>query len=238
MYSREVNGQTLTFGVSGKLWKNALVMYDRETGSLWSHMTGECLRGAFEGEILEMVASVPIVKWKVWRDAHPTTRVLSIDDREERRRDNYRDYHASARTGLFPTEHQDRRLNAKDLVLGVRMDESTRSYPLGKKRWQTKRKGAWHLVLDELEGVPLLVYHDPENFASAVYIRRDAERVLEFLPTVEGYFAEDADGVRWNLLNGTGPEGKRMEPVPHLNVYWFAWVDFYPETELYTRPRD
>ncbi|MCA9926812.1 MAG: DUF3179 domain-containing protein, partial [Anaerolineales bacterium] len=31
VYSREINGAEYTFGVSGKLIRNVLVMYDRQT---------------------------------------------------------------------------------------------------------------------------------------------------------------------------------------------------------------
>ena len=36
MYGREINGRVHTFGVSGKLIMNALVMYDHQTDTLWS----------------------------------------------------------------------------------------------------------------------------------------------------------------------------------------------------------
>ena len=45
MYARDVNGQLLTFGVSGKLIMNGLVMFDRETGSLWAHINGQAVDG-------------------------------------------------------------------------------------------------------------------------------------------------------------------------------------------------
>jgi hypothetical protein len=45
VYARTVNGRTLTFGVSGKLIRNSLVMYDRETHSLWTHLTGGAIDG-------------------------------------------------------------------------------------------------------------------------------------------------------------------------------------------------
>ena len=71
MYSRKVSGKTLSFGVSGKLWKNALIMYDRETSTLWSHLTGEAVHGPLEGEKLTMLTSVPKVRWKDWKSQHP-----------------------------------------------------------------------------------------------------------------------------------------------------------------------
>lgn len=237
MYSRVLDGKTLTFGVSGKLWKNALVMYDRETGSLWSHMTGECLEGHYKGRTLKMLASTPIVKWKAWREAHPDTKVLTVRGREDRRRDNYYDYHASSRTGLFPTEHRDRRFGSKDLVVGVALPDAAKAYPLGRKRWRADRDGHWKLVSDTVGGTPIVVYHDPDNFTTSVYDRTVGDAVLSFASTAEGILAADTEGRRWNMLTGTGPDGARLTPIPHLNVYWFAWVDFYPNAALYA-PED
>ena len=49
MYSRIVNCKEHTFGVSGKLIMNALVMYDHQTDSLWSQFLGEAVQGASGG---------------------------------------------------------------------------------------------------------------------------------------------------------------------------------------------
>lgn len=48
-YDRVVDGRTLTFGVSGKLVQDNLVMYDRETDSLWRQSTGVAIDGPMEG---------------------------------------------------------------------------------------------------------------------------------------------------------------------------------------------
>ena len=49
MYSREIDGQEFTFGVSGKLIMNVLVMYDRQTESLWAQLLGEAVEGDTAG---------------------------------------------------------------------------------------------------------------------------------------------------------------------------------------------
>mgnify|MGYP001820455158 CR=1 FL=1 len=46
VYEREIDGRVLDFGVSGLLYNSSLVMYDRQTETLWSHFTGEPLHGA------------------------------------------------------------------------------------------------------------------------------------------------------------------------------------------------
>src|SRR4029077_16131638 len=47
-----VGGRTLTFINSGALWRDTLVLEDRETGTLWTAATGEELYGALQGERL------------------------------------------------------------------------------------------------------------------------------------------------------------------------------------------
>ena len=53
MYSREIDGQVYTFGVSGKLWRDALLMYDHQTRSLWSHITGQAVERYLPGKTVE-----------------------------------------------------------------------------------------------------------------------------------------------------------------------------------------
>ncbi|NUR07391.1 MAG: DUF3179 domain-containing protein, partial [Nocardioidaceae bacterium] len=43
-------------------------------------------------------------------------------------------------------------------------------------------------------------------------------------------------GSRWNVLGEAvaGPlRGRRLEPVTHLDTFWFAWVAFQPGTTLH-----
>jgi hypothetical protein len=236
VYRRTVGQRTLTFGVSGKLWKNALVMYDRETGSLWSHLTGKCIWGPLEGEQLEMVTSVPKIKWQDWKKLYPTTKVLSVGDQEYVRFDNYKDYHRSRRTGLFETEQVDDRLKEKDLVIGVIANGHHKAYPLDAKHWKSTTNGQWLLVQDTLQDIPIVVFHDPETYATGVFDRRLPDgSVIAFDSITDSYFAKDSEGLPWNMLTGTGPEGQVLKAISHMNVYWFAWSDFYPRTDLLSK---
>lgn len=117
MHVRQVGERTLTFIVSGKLWRNSLIMQDKETGSLWSHITGECLDGELKGAQLEMI---PVVQtsWAEWSADHPNTRVLKKS--EEIKSSGYEKYFADPdRTGLFRTTWLQDRLPGKSIVHGV-----------------------------------------------------------------------------------------------------------------------
>ena len=51
-HDRRHEGRVLEFGVSGALWNSSLVMFDRQTFSLWSHFTGQGLLGVFASDQL------------------------------------------------------------------------------------------------------------------------------------------------------------------------------------------
>ena len=209
-------------------------MYDRETKTLWSHLTGEALAGPLKGETLEMVSSVPRIAWKDWRAQYPETKVLSIGSNEDLVQDVYDGYHHSQRTGLFEPETVDRRFGLKDVVIGVRLDEAEKAYPLNKVFWKGKGESGGRLVQDTRADIPVLIYHDPRSYFTAVYDLRDAVgSTHEFSEPPQGKLAIDTDGDSWNLLTGEGPGNTVLRSLPHVNIYWFAWVDFYPKTEIY-----
>jgi len=117
VHARQVDDKTLTFIVSGKLWRNSLIMQDKETGSLWSHITGECLEGKYVGSQLEMIPVVHTT-WTQWSQDHPDTRVLKKS--EEITSSQYEKYFSDPeRAGLFRTVWLQDRLPGKSLVHGV-----------------------------------------------------------------------------------------------------------------------
>ncbi len=80
VYAREVDGQTLTFDVSGMLYDGILVMRDRETGSLWSQAISSAIDGHFDGMVLEVVAAER-VSWRRWMEERPDSLVLGFPPR-------------------------------------------------------------------------------------------------------------------------------------------------------------
>ncbi|HUF68182.1 MAG TPA: DUF3179 domain-containing (seleno)protein [Longimicrobiales bacterium] len=69
-----------TFGVSGLLYRNNLIMYDRnQPESLWPQMARGARCGALSGTSLDMVPVIEMT-WAGWRSLHPDTRVISGDN--------------------------------------------------------------------------------------------------------------------------------------------------------------
>jgi hypothetical protein len=81
--------------VSGKIYKSNLLMYDHETGSLWSQMLQRAITGplTLTGTVLAMLPAERST-WEHWRAQHPGTLVLSPDTGYKRDYglDPYKDY--------------------------------------------------------------------------------------------------------------------------------------------------
>ena len=75
VYDRRVDGDTLTFGVSGKLADNDLVLYDRETESEWKQSSGICLSGPHEGTSLTVLPAATMT-WSAFDERFPDGKVL------------------------------------------------------------------------------------------------------------------------------------------------------------------
>ena len=213
-------------------------MYDHQTRSIWSHITGEAIRGPLKGKQLKPLASMPQIAWKAWQLNYPKTEVLSVPTRsgmrENQSQDVYADYHASQRAGVSGMEYTGDRLPNKTLVVGVQVETKEggtqfRAYPL-------THFTETAVINDTLGEVPLLIFHDKTSFATAVFKRNVAADARTFMPQ-DRYFVEDSTETRWNLVTGEAisgkDEGKRLERLPAVNIYWFAWARYYPETSIY-----
>lgn len=129
-FERNVNGDILEFGVSGKLHNNDLVMYDRQTNSLWQQITGEAIVGDLFGTKLKQL-SMGTMTWKDFKKKHETAQVLSQDTGSNRNYDvyPYGNYESSERVGFSVEGGVDNTLHPKAVVFGVEVDGLMKAYP-------------------------------------------------------------------------------------------------------------
>jgi hypothetical protein len=77
VYSREIDGKTLTLVPSGWTYKNTFVLYDRETGTLWypnkKGLMG--IQGKYFKRQLEKLPSKDTL-WKKWMKKFPNSKIL------------------------------------------------------------------------------------------------------------------------------------------------------------------
>jgi hypothetical protein len=204
---RAATGRTLTFGVSEWLQNNAQVLYDRETNSLWSHVTGVCLAGPLKGQILERFTAgtvTPRIAWAAWHALYPRTRVLSVDGREDSAFERYADYRRDpARAGCIRSFDRDRRLPAKTLVVGVAQNGGdAAAFPLGLLGRRSLVTGRW-------DDAPIVVLLDARSGATAVWKIPPGVSTL----TRPGNVLAAPNGRRWHALTGRVLTGGRTKPA-------------------------
>ena len=229
VYNREIDDKEYTFGVSGKLLKNTLVMFDYETESLWPIAYGEAIDGELTGRKLNTIPECQKVPWGAWEKLHPDTLVLSYQGSRTIGYDVYGDYHKNQETGIFPARNIDARLGIKTNVIGIEVNDKHKAYP-----FYLFNKTA--IITDEFQDMNLLVYRNNDTGIIKVYDRQLSGVVIDF----EKHKNDTTDSVTntaWDLENGIGIKGnmmgKTLRPVNFLTVYWFVWADYYPETEVF-----
>ena len=229
MYSREIDGQEFTFGVSGKLIMNVLVMYDRQTGSLWSQLLGESVEGELKGTKLEYFSSW-MTTWEDWKGRYPDT--LALVKGYSGGADRYDSYYESDRAGVIGEEHLDDRLQTKQFVVGVAQGDEAAAYPFSVLSFEPA-------VNDIVGGTPLLVVFQERTGTGVVFDREIEEQTLTFsLTDPEGMIlTDDQTGSTWDGLTGVavdGPlEGQSLNRLKSTSSFWFGWKDWHPETRVY-----
>ncbi len=105
VFDRNVDGEVLSFGTTGKLRLSDLVMYDRSTDSWWQQFSGESIAGSYAGTELTMLPS-QLISWERFAEANPDALVL--DDPSNFRRpygnNPYVGYDTSSAPFLFRGE--------------------------------------------------------------------------------------------------------------------------------------
>lgn len=84
VFRRSINDKDYHFGVSGMLRHSDLVMYDRETHTLWQQLSGEAIVGQFTGMVLEQIPA-QIISFRQFKDEYVSGRVLSKETGHQRR---------------------------------------------------------------------------------------------------------------------------------------------------------
>jgi hypothetical protein len=223
VYVRTVGGKETTFGVSGALWRDALVMYDRDSGSYWSQVNATGISGEHTGDVLTELPSV-VTTWGEWKTLHPGTLVLEKPALEGSPYDRY--FASADALGASGRGSSDDRLPGKDLVVGVRAGDGTAAVPLEKLRAAG--------VLTGMVGDTPVVWLSLGDPGAAAYDRRLGDQVIALERQADGGYT--ADGSAFDPTTGAftaGPlAGQSLRRLPAMRVYWYSWTAFHPKTGL------
>lgn len=244
VYEREVDDQVLDFAVSGKLFNSSLVMYDRQTESLWSHFVGDAIAGVMTGTQLEELP-VAMVSWADWREANPQGWVLSKDTGFDRPygRNPYVNYDRANTDPFLFEGTPDGQMPAKTRVVGI--EDGGRSVAILTDTLRTQ--DVIHL---ELGSRPIVAWAksgtasalDSQEIAQGKEVGQTGvfESVLDgqelTFEASDNGFKDKQTQSTWNVLGQAvdGPlSGKRLTAVPHVDTFWFAWAAFQPQTQIF-----
>ena len=179
VFDRRYAGKELTFGVSGLLHNSDVLMYDRQTESLWSQLKMEAVAGPQVGRKMRWLASEQMT-WAAWKERYPDSEVLSRDTgfRRDYTRLPYAGYESTERT-MFPVPRHRDDLKNKEWVIGVVLEGLAKAYPIA----ELEKIGSAP-VADELGGVSLTISYDAEAQRVEVTERGTGEAV----PSVRVYW--------------------------------------------------
>lgn len=244
-----LNDEPLEFRVSGRLYNANLLMVDRQTGSFWSQIGGQVIAGPLLGKAGTMRhIPVDLTFWEDWKAAHPNGRVLSRPEqvqglREDRsipaeqyRSSPYAEYMMRPGVGFgVDTRKMDlNQIATKRIVYGLELSDGAKAYLDGTIEDAD-------LIHDVIGNTPVLVLRTPEGEVRA-YRRthpdyENGEAALTFTP-YENRWRDDQTGTTWTYHGRPvdGPladTGTGLEEIEARSAYWFAWLLFHPDTEVY-----
>ncbi|GMQ81149.1 MAG: DUF3179 domain-containing protein [Rhodothermia bacterium] len=248
VFKRSIKGDEYHFGVSGMLRHSDLVMYDRETHSLWQQLSGEAIAGTFTGTVLEQIPA-QIISFRQFKDEFGNGRVLSKETGHQRRygENPYVGYDdISEKPWLFRGSIDDR-LPPMEKVVTVTIENVDKAYPHS----VTRDEGVIH---DRVGGTEIVIFHTRKGAVSAldessINRSRTLGSTGVFSPVIDDgrslsfrrksdHFVDSETGSTWNVAgNAVSGElaGAQLEPIPHGDIFSFAWFVVKPNTLLYSK---
>lgn len=227
LFSRILDGKTISFGNTGSLYESTMLMYDRETESLWAQVGGRAIEGTLKDKRLKALPSIT-TRWKDWRNLHPNTLVLSLDTGYSRNYDSnpYSTY--DKRTNSlppFPLSLIDSRLPIKELIIGVNFNGIKKAYPINQLGWK--------VINDKVGNENIVIFTRPK--LTSVFFSELDGKIIEF-ELINTTIRDKETKSEWNFLgqviNGD-LKGKKLKPAPSVYAFWYGWVVEYPDTELF-----
>ncbi|MEM1096433.1 MAG: DUF3179 domain-containing protein [Bacteroidota bacterium] len=244
VFERQVGDVLLDFGVSGFLRNSDLVMFDRQTETLWQQLTGEAIMGDYVGTTLTPVPA-QLISFAQFQEAYPDAKVLS------RRTGHTREYGTNPYAGYDDIENTpflydgptDDRLLPMEKVIAVSRSGLDVAYPHRITRART-------VLHDQIGGESVVVFHtsgavsaldeqvihqSKEDGSTGVFLAQLDGRTLTFRAAGDG-IADEETGSTWSITGKAvaGPlKGEQLTAITHGNYFAFAWLAFKPESTVF-----
>lgn len=243
-FDRRAADRVLSFGTSGMLYRSDLVMYDRQTESLWPQIAGEAVAGTLTGTELTVLPA-GLVSWEQWRQAHPTGWVLSRQTGFDREYGSnpYPGYDDKESLPMFFAGPVDNRIEwLKQPVVGIDIEgdalavdvESLRQDGVREVTVAGRTLSVWWLPGARSSLDDIVVGEGREVGTTAVFEPVVDGRPLTFRPSGAAMTDEQTSST-WDAFGRAvdGPlAGAMLPPVAHTSTFWFAWSGFHADTRV------
>ncbi len=246
VFSRVLDGTTVEFGTSGKLYNSNLVMYDRLTNTYWSQALGSAIKGELAGRQLELVP-FDLIRWGDWKLLYPDTKILTTDTGHIRAYnvDPYGNYYTDLSI-IFPVENTDNVMHPKEVIMGLKHNNVHKAYLQSDVE-------LFGLINDDVvvtnnnnnnsnnnDTYPiLLVSFSDDNTRGFERMTYD-NTTLEFTRSDKpGFFTDTSTNSEWNydgVAVSGAMKGQQLQRIALNPGFWFEWVAFYPDTLVYVPP--
>ncbi|MHA2251686.1 MAG: DUF3179 domain-containing (seleno)protein [Candidatus Kariarchaeaceae archaeon] len=227
-------------GVTGILFENNLVFYDRQTDSCFSQFLSIGISGARRGQQLKYQPTIETT-WETWKQLYQESEVLSIETGfpDSWYEDNpYALYETSTSTrypSSFLTGAEPYNLfHPKMKTLVIEMNNQTYLFPYDEL---AKMPVSSHRI-DNQEII--IVYDKSHNIAIPYLDQNYSFELFEMSSQKEKSFGlltlQDGTNSIWNIKGETisGPNlGKQLTQAPNFYAYWFAASTFFPDAQIF-----
>ncbi len=230
IWNRVLNGASTTFGVSGLLYQNNIIPYDRASNSNWSQMLQQCINGPLIEKIPE---SLPFIEcsWETWKKMYPDSKVTGRNTGITRPYGNYPygDYKVNDKV-YFPLEIENTAYERKERIHAVL--NGRRMMIFDPKVYSDSLR----VFVNEYEGSEYLTLIAPREQIFCSYMLNENQKSLQFeaLHDVLPLAFKDNEGNKWDVFGRAleGPrQGEQLEFANQMTGYWFALSSFYLVTK-------
>ncbi len=243
----EANGihYTLDFGVSGMLRGSDMVMWDRQTQTWWQQIMGRGLVGELSGVDLEIIPA-QIMSAKQFAENYSKGLCLNLPEESEQYGMNpYVNYDGveNAAPRLF-FEEIDGRLRPTERVVTLQSTNNSIAFPLS-------ILSETRIINSSFNGEEVVLFHQDGQLSvmdkADISESKDIGTVAAYSRRVDGKeisfhwdgktFLDDQSKSTWDIYGNCVKgkmKGQQLTKLVYGVHFAFAWLHFYPSTEIYS----
>jgi hypothetical protein len=226
-----------------------MIMADKETESWWQQLMGVAVVGELAGAELTIIPSL-VISVEEFFNRYSEGQILSpntgTSSEQKYGLNPYEDYDNVGNNPyerFFNPDDLDNRLPHMERVIDIKGKNNYKIYPFS----VVAKKG---VVNDEFDGQDIVIFHKKGTVSvldeTEIANSKDVGSATLFSAIIEGkkftFRKEDEDFLDnesnsvWTIA-GLCIEGemkdKQLSPLPHSNHFAFAFLNFYPNSEIY-----